>query len=626
MEEEMKTGELAVTEANVQQWYHDISLKHAESYISENLRAAARNVIAVGYYLKCIRDGKLYEEAGYQNIWDYAREKYGFSMSTASRYMSRNDKFSKGGNSPIMDERYRDYNKSQLQEMLSLDAEQLEQVTPDMTAREIREMKRPREIPYYEIPGQEEMENIPGVMPTSGTAEFTVEDFGVEPEQTSVPQAGSAVLSMDDFTGEEGAEPESVATSQKNEASTAKQSKYDSCPEGIKFCTRQEWGTTPEAQAVGHKECVKCWARFEKQERILQGSTGQQETDPECVSEDAAKTQQNEEKCCENSSVEKLKWNTEDAYQTRYRYCSAAARKFIETFRDWMVADFTNRVSDVLASEQEFKQRFRASGCTWYFLDPDDTQKAAHVNLFDDYIQFWDGNGKCLGDCEWFYLCTAVQSMWNVVSLERAEQERAAGEPEAEKPQEEPEDIIDAEFSEAETELAEETVSDLALLKDLLGSKKRLLESNLRIPGIEPDDIHIRRQKLEIDALASMLCDLEDIPGTEEPEQPELPQLTNDKTRKEFIESYETWPLWLEQKETGERYYRYELTEAALVVKVYFHKCFDYNASAEKKWEDRFKDGWGDAEYYLMLDGKHFKDCRTNLSTLIEYLKELQKK
>lgn len=79
-------------------WYQNVTLDHAESYISENLRAAARNVIAIGYYLKSIRDNRLYEEAGYQNIWDYARERYGFSMSTASRYMSRNDKFSKGGN------------------------------------------------------------------------------------------------------------------------------------------------------------------------------------------------------------------------------------------------------------------------------------------------------------------------------------------------------------------------------------------------------------------------------------------------------------------------------------------------------------------------------------------------
>lgn len=180
-----ETKELQTVEES-SAWYGDISLEQAESYISENLRAAARNVIEIGYYLKCIRDGKMYETAGYQNIWDYARERYGFSMSTASRYMSRNDKFSKGGNSPILDKRYCEYNKSQLQEMLSLDEEQLQQVTPDMTAREIRKMKKPKEIPYYEIPGQEEMLDIPGILPEEmGQTILGAADFGMELERES---------------------------------------------------------------------------------------------------------------------------------------------------------------------------------------------------------------------------------------------------------------------------------------------------------------------------------------------------------------------------------------------------------------------------------------------------------
>ena len=106
------------------------SLEGAEACISQCLKEADRNVIAVGYYLKHIRDNRLFEAAGYQNIWEYARERYGFSMSTASRYMSRNDKFSAGGNSPVLDERYRGYGKAQLQEMLSLDEEQMERITP----------------------------------------------------------------------------------------------------------------------------------------------------------------------------------------------------------------------------------------------------------------------------------------------------------------------------------------------------------------------------------------------------------------------------------------------------------------------------------------------------------------
>ena len=146
-------------------WYQDVSLEDAEIYIEANLKSAVRSVIAVGYYLKCVRDGELYRDAGYENIWDYARERFGFSKSTASRYMARNDRFSKDGNSPVLDERYSAFNKSQLQEMLGLGEEQLEQVTPDMTVQEIRAMKKPREIPYVEIPGQGSLEEYPGFYP-----------------------------------------------------------------------------------------------------------------------------------------------------------------------------------------------------------------------------------------------------------------------------------------------------------------------------------------------------------------------------------------------------------------------------------------------------------------------------
>jgi hypothetical protein len=52
-------------------------------------------------------------------------------------------------------------------------------------------------------------------------------------------------------------------------------------------------------------------------------------------------------------------------------------------------------------------------------------------------------------------------------------------------------------------------------------------------------------------------------------EQPELPILKNNDQRKDFIDAYATWPIWIDQKETGERYYRYDLTDkVAMVVKV----------------------------------------------------------
>lgn len=185
-------------------WYQDVSLEDAEIYIEANLKSAVRSVIAVGYYLKCVRDGELYRDAGYENIWDYARERFGFSKSTASRYMARNDRFSKDGNSPVLDERYSAFNKSQLQEMLGLGEEQLEQVSPDMTVQEIRAMKKPREIPYVEIPGQGSLKEYPGFYPEDMLGEEGPE----EPAETARPLASTEAhaVTAEDLIGTEAEE------------------------------------------------------------------------------------------------------------------------------------------------------------------------------------------------------------------------------------------------------------------------------------------------------------------------------------------------------------------------------------------------------------------------------------
>ena len=179
-------------------YFLDVSLEEAETSIRASLKDAARSVIAVGHYLKVIRDKELYREAGYENVWDYAADRFGFSKSTASRYMTRNDKFSVGGNSPILAEEFREYSKAQLQEMLSLDAEQMSAVTPDMTVREIRELRRPKEIPYFEIPGQLSLSDFPEL----GEAEM--EDSAVEnsaPTETMTSTTAFTV-SAEDLIGE----------------------------------------------------------------------------------------------------------------------------------------------------------------------------------------------------------------------------------------------------------------------------------------------------------------------------------------------------------------------------------------------------------------------------------------
>ena len=101
-----------------------------------------------------------------------------------------------------------------------------------------------------------------------------------------------------------------------------------------------------------------------------------------------------------------------------------------------------------------------------------------------------------------------------------------------------------------------------------------------------------------------------------------LPRLKNDKERAAFIDAYAAWPLWIETEETKERYYRYDLPDnTAMVVRVYWARLFDYSAKG-----CAYRDGYGREEYYLLEADKPFRDCRCNRSTLIEKLKEVQRR
>ena len=126
-----------------ERWYKELTYADAKDILREKLMNLKMNFIAAGYYLKYIRDNELYLEDGYTSIWDFAEDNYGIQKSTASRWMKMNDRFSEGGNTPILAEKYKAFGKSQLQEMLYLEDDQMDQVTPDMTVKEIREVRNP---------------------------------------------------------------------------------------------------------------------------------------------------------------------------------------------------------------------------------------------------------------------------------------------------------------------------------------------------------------------------------------------------------------------------------------------------------------------------------------------------
>lgn len=181
-------------------WMRSLTLQEATTMIQSNMRQAARSIIAAGFYLKRVRDLELYRDDGLDSVWEYAGKQFGFSKTAASRYMAINDRFSVDGNSPVIRDDFKDFSRSQLQEMLYLTDQQLSEVTEDTTVRELRRMRQPD-------PKPEPVVNIPGQMDIS--------DFGIEVvEGECIPAATVAAMSVKPTECESISEPESVSATE----------------------------------------------------------------------------------------------------------------------------------------------------------------------------------------------------------------------------------------------------------------------------------------------------------------------------------------------------------------------------------------------------------------------------
>lgn len=91
------------------------------------------NFCRLGFMLRVLK------ERGYDNA--YLMDRFGLSKSTINRSIQINEQFSENGYSYKLDEKYSDFKKSQLVEMLPLSQEQREEVSVDMSVADIRDLK-----------------------------------------------------------------------------------------------------------------------------------------------------------------------------------------------------------------------------------------------------------------------------------------------------------------------------------------------------------------------------------------------------------------------------------------------------------------------------------------------------
>lgn len=668
----------------VMQWYErDMTLAQAMDGIETNMWASVRNYIAVGFYLKAIRDRKLFQEAGYQNFEEFVRDKYDRDKGWASRCIKVNDQLSKDGNSPVLAEEYREYKVSQLVELAYLTEEQRTLANPDMTVKQLQAIRKPepqqeKEVVTLQPELKEHEGELSGKVVTSQLDEgaerepevihFTagnrtidnaygatiaavvrayldagysrpekeceVTAFGLvykvlKRQDVTVfyPDSGRTVFDIENVRLEEEyqywhgtkAEPELVTSQVEPEpgpqdeepepepelpkSEQAHPEKSGKCIHRPEFdCTLEEAhklipGTGEDCSRVCCWECVKrgdceleCYSSQRRPEHLEPPKTK-----PDCLPLDTANTHG------EETAIPSQEECVLDFYQHHMsKQCAQAVNDGnVKLLRQELISNHGESHN---------------SGSTEY----------GFYQCGPERIHFQDNM------CETFLSLTWGKYVKELLSLlGSAEDEASEHEDDVPGMPESQDTVIDGEFTEIpETEEdirdPEEPMTELQIAQDELERAKNLLKAGLEC-RVDENDIYIRRLKLKVCALASYVCDLDDIMNPPpKPEQPELPVLKNNDQRAAFVDAYETWPLWIETKQTGERYYRYDLEDGtSMVVKVYHARIFDGYGSGS--YEAKYHDGYGRHEYYLLRDGKFFRDCDTNRSLLIEKLKEIQK-
>lgn len=135
----------------------DLYINHLHGYngVTEKIKRAmyeaAKDFVYIGFLLREVRNNKFYEEGGYESVYAYAEFELGFKRSSTKNFIAIAETFGvqQIGNvkyekrqTMCLQPAYEDFNYSQLTEMLSMSTAQREKASPEMTIRQLKDLKK----------------------------------------------------------------------------------------------------------------------------------------------------------------------------------------------------------------------------------------------------------------------------------------------------------------------------------------------------------------------------------------------------------------------------------------------------------------------------------------------------
>lgn len=114
--------------------------------IKQEMRNIQDSFLVIGFQLHWIKTNNMYRVLNYKNIMDYAEKEFGIKKTTCCNFINIIDTYAErdehGEVIESIAECYRNFSSSQLIAMLGMPEEMQQQVTPDMTVREINRLRK----------------------------------------------------------------------------------------------------------------------------------------------------------------------------------------------------------------------------------------------------------------------------------------------------------------------------------------------------------------------------------------------------------------------------------------------------------------------------------------------------
>lgn len=129
--------------------------------IKRTMRRSARDAVQLGYMLRQMAEKKIWA-AAFDSFDEYLSRELCMDYTMTTRFMNINRKYSVSGDSMEIAEEYEEYSPGLLIEMLNMPPELEAGVTPDMTVRQVREIKKQAKAERKVLvqPPEEEKETV----------------------------------------------------------------------------------------------------------------------------------------------------------------------------------------------------------------------------------------------------------------------------------------------------------------------------------------------------------------------------------------------------------------------------------------------------------------------------------